>query len=49
MKSIIINKELVTRMPKLTWKKDRVRRLLVKTSVRWFNRYLPLLWDEEAM
>ena len=49
MKAIIINKELVTRMPKLTWKKDRVLQLLANASVRWRNRYFNLLWDEEAM
>ncbi len=46
MKAIVIN---VNQMTKMTWGKSRVRKLLDKTSVRWFNRYLALLWDEERM
>ena len=51
MKAIVINKEGVTRMTNthMTLGKGRVRQLLTNASVRWFNRYLPLLWDEEAM
>ena len=45
MKAIVV----VIRMTKMTWRRDRVKKLLANTSVRWFNRYLPLLWDEEAM
>ena len=49
MKAIILNKEIVTRMTKMTWRKDSVRQLLANTSVRWRNRYFNLLNDEEAM
>ena len=49
MKAIVINKEVVTSMTKMTWKKDRVKKLLANASVRWRNRYFNLLWDEEAM
>ena len=49
MKAIYLSKEVVTSMTKVTLQKGLVHQLLVNTSVRWFNRYLPLLWDEEAM
>ena len=49
MKAIILNKEVVTRMTKMTWRKNWVKKLLANTSVRWRNRYFNLLWDEEAM
>ncbi len=51
MKAIVLNKEVVTRMTNthMTLGKGRVRQLLANTSVRWFNRYFHLLWDEEAM
>ena len=49
MKAIVFDKEVVTRMAKMTWPKDRVIQLLANTSVRWRNRYFNLLWDEEAM
>ena len=51
MKVIYLTKEVVTRMSNthVILGKGRVHQLLANTSVRWFNRYLPLLWDEEAM
>ena len=49
MKAIVLNKEVVTRMTKITWGKDRVLQLLANAAARQFNRYLHLLWDEEAM
>ena len=49
MKAIFLSKEVVTSMTKVTLQKGLVHQLLANTSVRWFNRYLPLLWDEEAM
>ena len=49
MKAIVLNKEVVTRMTKMTWRKDSVRQLLANAGARQFNRYLHLLWDEEAM
>ena len=49
MKAIVLNKEVVTRMVKMTWRKDSVRQLLANIQNRWYKRFNLLLWDEEAM
>ena len=49
MKAIVINKEVVTRMTKITWRKDRVLQLLANIQNRLYQRINILLWDEEAM
>ena len=49
MKAIVIDKDVVTRMTKMTWRKNWVNKLLADASDRWENRYKNLLWDEEAM
>ena len=45
MKAIV----LVTRMPKMTWGRDRVKNLLANARRRWFTYYIHLLWYKEAM
>ena len=49
MTAVIINKEVVTRMTKTTWGRDRVKKLLANAWRRWFVDYIHLLWTVKAL
>ena len=42
MKAIVLDKEVVTRMTKMTWRKDSVRQLLANVRKAWFYNYIEL-------